>query len=578
MGDRALVRPRSVVSLAVVLGLGGAAMVAAQNAQTKPAPAANAAAPPKAGAKAERQTTSKDQAKDQSKGKSKSKPKPVPIETLPYRIRAWVQFDPQARLDAHGRANLLASWRDLVHRFIGAPWDLEVAEGPGPLATELLENLNSVKVAAMAEGFDKAWMVRVEPAGDGLVFLGRELDIKTMRMGPIYRREAPYPADAARPLLELSLDVFAPIAEIGAQEAGGVSIMVRGAALPAASPIGQVVGRGTVLRPIRIWQNPDGSVRSVEEVKRSFLRVKAMEGPVARCEIISALRDPLSRRTSRRNTLVALGVKPASVPTRFRYVLDREKTQPAAGYTLQVRPAPNGPIREIGMTDREGRIVLPPGFADGLVVFRLLAANLEPVDEFPAMPGETLEERTIMVRPLSEAVAFETELTALKDELVDLVAVRAQLEARLKTRAEAGNWDAVAEGLAEFKKLPPRSEYVDRLAEIRKRAETKQQENRRTPILTKTVMNEFDETQALIDRYLDDEVFRIFEEDMAEARSLAARKVQTKQRSIAKAAPRPTPAPAPEPSPSTTNQPVTTPAVPTPRPAAPKSGTGAVPF
>src|SRR5262249_21930594 len=151
---------------------------------------------------------------------------------------------------------------------------------------------------------------------------------------------------------------------------------------------------------------------------------------------------------------------------RFRYVSGPDKA-PAAGYSLTARTVPDGPPHEVGMTDREGHIALNPGFADGLVIFRLLAGNIEPLDEFPCMPGETVEERTISIDPHERTVALETALNSLRDEVVDQVAVRARLEQRLKARADAEKWDEVAELMQEFRKLQPRSEYVERLSKLR---------------------------------------------------------------------------------------------------------------
>ena len=51
----------------------------------------------------------------------------VPIERRPYKIRAWVSVDPDSRIDVRGRDQLIADWRSLVRRFVGAPWVLEVA-------------------------------------------------------------------------------------------------------------------------------------------------------------------------------------------------------------------------------------------------------------------------------------------------------------------------------------------------------------------------------------------------------------------------------------------------------------------
>ena len=92
------------------------------------------------------------------------------------------------------------------------------------------------------------------------------------------------------------------------------------------------------------------------------------------------------------------------------------------------------------MTDRGGRIVLQPGFADGLVILRLLAGNVEPVVEFPIMPGESSEERVIPFTPRPQTVALEAEVDSLRDEVVDLVALRARLEARMEARLKGEDW------------------------------------------------------------------------------------------------------------------------------------------
>ena len=107
------------------------------------------------------------------------------------------------------------------------------------------------------------------------------------------------------------------------------------------------------------------------------------------------------------------------------------------------------------MTDRGGRIVLKPGFADGLVILRLLAGNIEPVREFPIMPGESSEERTIPFDPKYQSVALEVEVDSLRDEVVDLIALRARLEARMKARLEGEDWDGLEDAIKEFNRLTP---------------------------------------------------------------------------------------------------------------------------
>ncbi len=117
-------------------------------------------------------------------------------------------------------------------------------------------------------------------------------------------------------------------------------------------------------------------------------------------------------------------------------------------------------------TDRDGRVSIPRGFADGLVILRLIAGRSEPLREVPVMPGESDEELTIPIDSKAQAVTLETQLDALRDEIVDVVAVRNRLERKMKAREQGDDWAGVEEILVEFRKLPPRDKFVKRLEGI----------------------------------------------------------------------------------------------------------------
>ncbi len=365
-------------------------------------------------------------------------------------------------------------------------------------------------------------MIRIGRDGPGLELSGREFDAMTRRLGPVRRRAATVASDLPRGLLLFAIDLFSPTAQVGEQSGGGVALTVRGASLEAGSPIGRVVAPGAVFEPFRIVAPPGGGPQRVLAIPFTFLPVEAVSGPQARAAIVSALRDPLTERVAARHSHVALGVKPGTNPTSLRFV-GRDDKAPAAGYAVTARSWPNGPPRDMGTTDREGRIVLEPGFADGLVIVRLLAGNSEPMVELPMMPGASDRERVIPFEPRPQAVALEAQLDSLRDEVLDLVAIRARLEARLKARAEGEDWPAVEATLKEFTSLPPRQAYADRLARLKDDA-AQQQARARTPILTKTAQAQVTELQALIDRYLDDEVVKIFTDLLQESRTAAEKK------------------------------------------------------
>lgn len=544
MGDQALVRARSLVLVAGAYACAAACALSLSGRSTQ----AWQAEAPKAAASADGEVSEE-----------------VPLERLPYKIRAWVSVRPGTMLDARGREAAVHGWRQLVRRLVGVPWSLEVVDGPDPMSSTTLESLVAETVAAAAQGCEKAWIFRIEQNGGGYSLSARALDVPTARLGPVARREAPYPDDLARDLMALSLELFTPSAEIGGLSPNGVELVVRGASLPVSDPIARIVEPNDVFRILRVGLSEDGAITRVQDVPYSYLRVLNVRGGRALCEVRTGIRDPLTRAVLGRSKIAAVGVKPARTPTRLRFLTDAVDRRPAAGYTVIAREVPNGPPRELGFTDREGRLTIDAGFADELLVLRVLAAGVEPLREFPIMPGETTEERIVPVDPLNKTVAIDTHLNALRDEIVDLVAVRNRLERRMKTRAEAGFWDDLPPMLEEFRKFPGHDQYAERLNKIKEDAAKEQMEVRKV-ILTRHAQSLIADTQALIEKYLDDGMILGIEQAYKEAKGLVA-KTNTPGKAQPKGAPQPKAA-APQQQPPPREQPKQQPKT----KAAPKGG------
>ncbi|MFO0957231.1 MAG: hypothetical protein U0800_07150 [Isosphaeraceae bacterium] len=139
---------------------------------------------------------------------------------------------------------------------------------------------------------------------------------------------------------------------------GGIDLVVQGSLLPVADPIGKIVSPGDVFRPLRIGLTEDGKITRVQDVPFSYLRVLSVQGGRARCELRTGIRDPLSRSVLGRVKMAAMGVRPGLSPTRLRLMTDAVDRRPASGYTVIAREVPNGPPRDLGFTDREGRITI----------------------------------------------------------------------------------------------------------------------------------------------------------------------------------------------------------------------------
>ena len=425
----------------------------------------------------------------------------------PYAIRAHVSFDPSTRVDDPLRAIILDDWLTLVGRFVGDPWRVDAVDQSPTLAAADMETLVPDLIRPLAEGVDKVWAIRVRRDGGRLILEGRELDVLLNRLGETHRAEVGDPSNLPRGLLTLALSLFEPLAEVGESRGGGVLFEIQGGTIAAANPIGAVAPVGSVFRAFRLFLDPKGAITETREIPYSYFRVEERSGSTARCSIIKGIGDPLTGRYARRNRIVALGIQPAQATTHLRFLLKKDKV-PAAGFKLVARLATaETKWFDVGISDREGRVDLPSNFADGLAIVRVLAGDNEPMADFPVMPGETRQERSIVFdgRPLTLDV--KARLDALQDAIVDVVASRSRLEARMKARLEGEDLTDFDSSMVEFRRLPTRDVFDGQLKRIKADAESAEAEAK-TLILTKTVRNEIDETQALIDRYLDEDLIR----------------------------------------------------------------------
>lgn len=433
-----------------------------------------------------------------------------PIERRPYRIALHLAADAGARIDASLRRDLIDQWDSLVQRFIGPSWRVEVVDPPSPLVGEGLERLKAENLSDFDPAFDKVWLVWIarDSKDFRLVAGGREYDAAARWLGPLQTRKATSPRDLPRTLLDLATDLFSPSALIVGQEGGGALLKVQGAAITPASDLGVVVAKGTTFIPLRLVSMRDGSTQ-VNRIAYSYLVTESVEGSNARCAIVSAFRDPLSRRVARPNTLAALGVKPGNVPLRLRFI-KRDDKSAAAGYTLTERPAPDGPGREVGITDRTGRITVDPGPFREVVKLRLLAGGSEPLAEFPIMPGESAEEREIAIDPLPLAADYQVKLNALRDQVVDQVALRGRLERLMQARADGEDWAGLDALLKEFAKLPSSSTFSEALKKLKDEATKRSYEATKSTVLTKNLQARFSDLEGLIDGYLADDAYNAY--------------------------------------------------------------------
>ena len=178
---------------------------------------------------------------------------------------------------------------------------------------------------------------------------------------------------------------------------------------------------------------------------------------------------------ARPNSLAALGLKPGNSPITLRFVT-RPDQAPAAGYTLTARLVPDGQPRELGMTDRarpdRAQAGVRQGIGHSAPPGRQRGADGRAADH----AGRERRATPISVDPKPLTVALESQIDSLRDEVVDLVALRARLESRMKARLEGEDWNGLEAELKEFAELTPRDQFAQRLTQLKDDAAHQQAE------------------------------------------------------------------------------------------------------
>ena len=153
----------------------------------------------------------------------------------------------------------------------------------------------------------------------------------------------------------------------------------------------------------------------------------------------------------------------ATASSRLRFVTTAGNW-PRPRYTLTARAVPDGLPHELGSPTAPGRIVAEAGIRQG--------AGHPPAGgrqrrsrwpSSPSCPARASEEREIPFDPKPLTVGYQVQLDAIRDEVVDLVALRARLEKRMEAGSRAKTWRASRKGSRNTPLLPPR-ETVRRAA------------------------------------------------------------------------------------------------------------------
>ncbi len=425
----------------------------------------------------------------------------TPWEISPYRIHVALAADSARRPEADLE---FAVRRAVIERVDAGlrPWwalDMHVADD----AATRRQCLDPRELAwddlpPERNAFDKLLWLSVAAVPTGYDVTCREFDVLTRRWGRVVQREAPQRVMLGDACFRALAEAFTPLARIETTDDDArAELRMKGGALPRPPAADLLVAPGDPFLPLvrRTRRGPSAANDSQAVVPWTYLLAAEEIDGGWLADVVTALRRPLAAPRRGGAERIAVGLRQPATPAKVRFFARSNREQPLARYEVFRQPADGGAATRIGVTGRNGVIEVPRGEratttlllrSDGQVLARLVVAS-----------GAA----DVIEAPIADdaiRLAAQAEVQAVREELIDLVARRAIMIARVKGLLQSKKFDDARVLMSELNELPTPSTFASRIDAARDRLPTSDD-----PRVRQTVDGLFSSTKELLGRFLD---------------------------------------------------------------------------
>lgn len=444
----------------------------------------------------------------------------------PYQMELWTAVAPELPWT---EADQAAFDQDMVERseaFVGAEWRLKAVAPPEELLSALTIDLTWITVADIEAlnpevlKNDKLMLLSLKATPRDYAVEIRELDCRTRTFGPVVKKRFRQRTQISSIAFSSMIEAFAAMVRIEAGESRSLTVRVRAGGLVMDQESPAFVADGDVLEPIVRRNDRLGKPESVEVVEWTFLQVESHDSAnpsLLEVAVHSGWRSPIRGRAGSRREQYGLAIRPTRPSTDLfveAKVRRNETPYPLSGLEIYAKepstePAPEtieerkaaekrNPPEFLGYTDWRGTVEVGPHEIPLRLVYIKNGGQL--LARLPIVPG-LAPRRVAQVPDDDPRLQAEGYIKGFNGELMDLVAQRQILAARIRKRITEGKPDEAEELLEQFRQLASRNDMQRRLD---------QQQNRQDVPPNRAVAARIDklyaDTRTALANYLDPEL------------------------------------------------------------------------
>lgn len=290
-------------------------------------------------------------------------------------------------------------------------------------------------VTETIERTDKLFIVRIETSRLPWTVSVIELDCLMRNFSIVHQRPVAGPAQLISVIGQAVTEIFAPmirIEEAGQKTADGL-VRAHGLVTDDSSPA--LVHPGDLFVPMVRKNDRNGNPIGIGPLDWSFLLVKEVDGAKLKMDYHAGKAGGLQGRKNKRTFKTATRVRPLRDNTVIRLHAQRNPAAPLVGYELYEKAIDARDMTFVGRTDWDGRIVIEK--TDSPLRLMYVKNGGAVLARLPIVPGQSELEIADLFGD-DQRLRAEAYIRGTQNSIVDLVAIRQLLAARIRLRLEKG--------------------------------------------------------------------------------------------------------------------------------------------
>ncbi|MEM8947531.1 MAG: hypothetical protein AAGD11_20325 [Planctomycetota bacterium] len=428
-------------------------------------------------------------------------------ELSPYRVSLNIAIDDAAQPRPGASQALLAALTTELRTTIYPLWKTTMVIASGEDKQRLQTVLDEpesppeglLDISKLVSGSDKQIFLCVRVTRTGIELRCREFDCTTQRWGVTRRRSVRQHSMLHENCFDLVCQTFSPLATIRSLPDSDSEVLLKfkGSELPQQADLSFLTVSGEPLQPMMVRTSSSGEIKadSIRDIPWTYLTLADQQDDGWHGKVHTGTRRPFGVRRRGRIEHLALSLRAPSGSTQVRFYARHDSTVGLTGYEVFRREPDATESVALGLTDGDGSVELTP--TDQAVSLLFLRSEGQLLAKVPIVPGA----KPLVEVPIADDTArlrAQSALTSLTEQLIDTVAKRNILIARVRDRIKNGDVDDAQELFTELDGLPGRSQF-DRDIQTEKQRKLHQSSD---PKVQARIDKLFADTRKLLSRFL----------------------------------------------------------------------------